>query len=195
VSPILGIFASQGRVASNSYESIQTVTVGAGGSGTVTFSSIPSTYKHLQIRLINQTNRTTFNTSSFYFRFNGDTGSNYSIHTLQSDPASPSSSALAGGLSSQTAIYDLSTSSNVAANVFGASVIDILDYANTNKNKTIRAISGADTNGAASGYAGWIGFSSGAWYNTAAVTSITFTPQFGTLFNQYSTFALYGIRG
>jgi hypothetical protein len=177
------------------YESIATQTVGAGGAASVTFSSIPSGYKHLQIRAINQTNRTTYNTSGFYMRLNSDTGNNYSHHILQSDPSSPSTSAISGALASQNAIYDFSTSSNVAANVFGAAIFDILDYANTSKAKTIRGITGADTAGAASGYAGWIALNSGAWYNTSAITSITFVPQFGTLFNQYSHFALYGIKG
>jgi hypothetical protein len=50
--PILGIIASAitGNLVTTSYESIETVTVGSGGSATVTFSSIPATYTHLQIK-------------------------------------------------------------------------------------------------------------------------------------------------
>jgi hypothetical protein len=53
--PILGIIASAitGNLVTTSYESIETVTVGSGGSATVlTFSSIPATYTHLQIRVL-----------------------------------------------------------------------------------------------------------------------------------------------
>jgi hypothetical protein len=178
-----------------SYESIATVTVGSGGTSYIEFTSIPSTFKHLQLRGISQTNRATYNTSALKVVLNGDTAANYSSHILSSDPASPSTSAVAGGAASQTSIAELSTSSSVASNVFGASVVDILDYTNTNKYKTIRFLSGADTNGAASGYAGWIGFGSGAWLNTTAVTNVRFYPQFGTTINQYSSFALYGIKG
>jgi hypothetical protein len=51
MTPMLGIMASQisGHLVTNSYESIQTVTVST-ATPSITFSSIPATYKHLQIR-------------------------------------------------------------------------------------------------------------------------------------------------
>jgi hypothetical protein len=74
---------------------------------------------------------------------------------------------------------------------FGAGVIDILDYASANKNKTVRGLIGVDENGA-----GRIGLGSGLWQNSStAISSISITPQAGTLFLQYSSFALYGIKG
>lgn len=193
--PILGIIASQNypRIT-NSYESIATYTVGSGGSGTITFSSIPSTFEHLQVRAIAQTNRATYNTSGASYRINSDTGSNYAYHLIQSDPASPSTAVNAGAASSTNILGAISLSSNVAANVFGAFVMDVLDYKNTNKYKTVRILSGADTNGAASGFAGFMQFSSGLWQSTSAVSTLTFTPADGTQFNQYSSFALYGVR-
>jgi hypothetical protein len=199
MSPILGIIASanqQGRGGGpeSGYDSLATITVPSGGVASVTFAGIPTGYKHLQIRAISQTNRTIYNTSALKLTINGDTGSNYSSHILSSDPASPSTAAVAGAGVSQTSIAEMSTSSSVASNVFGSTIVDVLDYASSNKNKTIRFLSGADTNGAASGFASWIGLGSGAWLNTSAVTSITFVPQFGTLINEYSSFALYGIK-
>jgi hypothetical protein len=194
--PILGIIASQdyNRVT-NSYESIATVTVGSGGSGTITFSSIPSTFEHLQVRAIAQTNRATYNSSGVSYRLNSDTGSNYAYHSLQSANDSPSTAVSASAASSTTILGSIAISSSVATNVFGAFVMDILDYKNTNKYKTVRTLSGADTNGAASGYAGFVQFSSGLWQSTSAVSTLTFTPADGTQFNQYSHFALYGIKG
>jgi len=75
------------------------------------------------------------------------------------------------------------------ANIFGAFVADILDYKNTNKYKTIRALSGNDQNGG-----GLIGFHSGLWQNTNAITSITITEFNGNNWMQYSHFALYGCK-
>jgi len=121
--------------ATNSYESISTVTVGSGGSTTISFSSIPATYKHLQIRAIAKASGTNFNPK---MQFNGF-------------------------------------------------VIDILDYSNTSKYKTTRELSGQDRNGS-----GEIALWSGNWRSTLAITSIEFSN--GT-FDQYSSFALYGIKG
>jgi hypothetical protein len=178
VSPILG-----------DYESIQTHTVGSGGQASVTFTTIPSTYKHLQIRLIAQTNRAVF-VDSLQLNFNSDTGSNYSWHGLQGDGSSPS----AFGYATQTyaRIGDGTIGGATGSGgQFGAGVIDILDYASANKNKTIRGLIGVDENGA-----GRIALGSGLWQNSStAISSISIAPQAGTLFLQYSSFALYGIKG
>ena len=172
--------------AATSYESIATTTVGSGGSSTITFSSIPSTYKHLQIRFIG---RYTATTKNLYFDYNGDTtASNYYLHSVTGD----GSSATSGGAQLAIIASDAITSSGETASAFGAGVIDILDYANTNKYKTSRALSGNDLNGS-----GNIRLGSCLWMNTAAITSITLKPQsgLGANFAQYSQFALYGIKG
>ena len=78
----------------------------------------------------------------------------------------------------------------IIPNVFGAFVLDLLDYANTSKYKTIRELGGCDNNGD-----GDIFFNSGLWQSTSAVTSLTFTVGGGTLFSQYTQYALYGIKG
>jgi hypothetical protein len=184
-NPILGILASSGAVAGGSYESISTTTVGAGGTGTVTFSSIPSTYKHLQIRGIARTDRATYNSDPLKLTFNADGGSNYARHFLLGD----GSSASADGVSSQTFIQNYLITTNVATSgVFAAFVIDILDYGSTSKTKTVRTLMGFDNNGS-----GFIGLNSGLWNSTSAITSLSLAGQFGT-FQQYSEFALYGIK-
>ncbi len=68
------------RVADNSYESIATVNVGSSGSSFVEFTSIPSTYKHLQIRANSRYTGYQNSGAAVYLQFNGDTGSNYSLH-------------------------------------------------------------------------------------------------------------------
>jgi len=193
MSPILGIYASQisGHLVTNNYSSISTVTVGSGGASSITFSSIPSTYTHLQIRGIAQSAATTF-IEDGKIQFNGDTGSNYIRHALMGNGAS----AAAYSTSSTGILVDAMVSGTVSgtANIFADSIIDILDYTNTNKNKTVRVLNGVDFNGAPfSGNGGRVTLTSGLWTNTAAITSITISGANFNL-NQYSSFALYGIK-
>jgi len=188
LSPILGIWASQNypRIT-NSYESISTVSVGSGGTSTITFSSIPSTYKHLQLRSIARGPNGDVQTT-FLVRFNSDSGNNYSYHRFMSDGSSASSTGL--GSYNSMALYWGASGTTTGSNVFGASVLDLLDYQNTSKNKTVRFLGGTDNNGS-----GGLGLGSGAWYNTSAVSTLTIIADGGGNFAQYSQFALYGIRG
>jgi hypothetical protein len=184
--PILGIIDSgkSGHLVTNNYSSISTVTVGSGGASSITFSSIPSTYTHLQIRAIMRDTNSGTSWLSEQLNFNGDTGNNYSYHALYGG----GTSAAAGANTSLTTAYVLQApQGGVTSNVFQGNVLDILDYANTNKYKTLRNLSGGDANGS-----GYIGLYSSVWLSTAAVTSITISAT--TLFAQYSSFALYGIK-
>jgi hypothetical protein len=186
MSPILGIIASQdySRVT-NSYESIATA-VGTGSSGTITFSSIPSTYTHLQLRVIS---RGTASANDAYFaRFNSDSGGNYyQIHVLYGNGSA--AGAFASGTSSTLMQPADIVGSSSTANSFAANVTDILDYSNTNKYKTVRTLYGFDTNGA-----GVVALNSNLWMSTSAITSITLTTGSGS-FATNSHFALYGIKG
>jgi hypothetical protein len=165
----------------NSYESIATVTVGSGGASQIDFSSIPSTFKNIQIRILSGT---TANASVNMYYNTDTTAANYAYHRLVGDGSS--ASAAAG-----TALPRiLDTSGN--STYFQGAVIDILDYTNTNKNKTARALQGYDTNGGSP--TGQISFTSGLWLSTASVNAVRLTPASGS-FVQYSSFALYGIKG
>jgi hypothetical protein len=183
LNSLIGIIASSGGGVANSYESIATVTVGSGGSSSVTFSSIPSTYQHLQIRGI--TKSTASSQDFLYLRVNSDTGTNYSSHRIQGDGAS----ATASGFATQDQCWFGFAAGTSNTNIFGATVLDILDYANTNKNKTMRGLHGVDYNGSGIVY----GPFSNAWYSTSAITSITIYG--ASNIGQYSSFALYGIKG
>jgi hypothetical protein len=172
--PILGIIASSRlSAAATAYESIATVTLGS-SQATISFTSIPATYKHLQIRCMIKNTEL----ASLILNFNGDTGANYSRHRIYGDGSSAASD---GGGSQSFAV------GGVTSTQFGSTIIDILDYTNTNKNTTIKGLSGFDNNGS-----GWVGLWSSAWYNTSAVSSMTLTL---TSFEQYSSIALYGIKG
>lgn len=185
LNTIFGTLSSGIAASTNSYESIATVTVGAGGSSSVSFTSIPATYTHLQIRAICKTTAATSNINSIFGQFNSDTGSNYARHFLNGS----GSAVGAGSGTSQTSMFFGTNIETLGTSAFAANVIDILDYANTNKYKTTRSLSGVDANGS-----GFAQFMSGLWMNTAAVTSITILPNSDS-FIQYSQFALYGIKG
>ena len=185
MSPILGIWASaEQNTFATSFDSIATTTVGAGGASSVTFSSIPGAYTHLQIRGLNRDTTVAAGFQVLGVQFNGDTGSSYSLHRLTGD----GSNVVATGGANTTTFYTATTVLN-KANTYGGFILDILDYANTNKYKTARSLDGSDGNGS-----GEISLRSGSWRSTSAITSITLTTT-GTLIAQYSSFALYGIKG
>jgi len=185
--PILGIIASSisGNLDAGDFESIATVSVGSGGSSTITFSSIPATFTHLQVRGIVRSSLAS-TAAGFIMRVNSDSGSNYSAHNLGGDGSSTQANAYV----SNTYMYPgpAMPAASTTASIFGTMVIDLLDYANTNKYKTMRALSGYDSNGS-----GQIYFNSASWRNTNAITnlSLLFTSSDCV---QYSQFALYGIR-
>lgn len=179
---LLGNGAAAG--GGTSYESIATVSL-SGTQSTITFSSIPSTYTHLQLRFFARNSRAA-NQDIYYIRFNSDTGTNYSDHEIYGDGAT----SFAGNTTTTSAIIlTNSAAGNTAANVFGSFVVDIFDYKNTNKYKTTRSLGGFDANGT-----GYTGFSGGNWRDTSAISTITIVPNVGS-FVQYSHFALYGIKG
>ena len=194
MSPILGIIASQDypRVTS-SYESIATAT-GTGSNTYVEFTSIPSTYTHLQIRITGQPNNTAGGGATLMpMRLNGDTAANYSIHYLVGNGTAASA---AGGASTNEILIGYipqgGGSSGSFQYIFNATVVDILDYQNTSKYKTVRSLSGFDKNGT-----GFLGLFSGNWRNTNAITSIRIYPNDGfTLsWGVNSQISLYGIKG
>jgi hypothetical protein len=187
LNSLIGIIASSGGVAGGDYESIATVTVGSGGSASVTFSSIPATYTHLQIRALSRSDRASSAGDGMLVQLNSDTGTNYSYHYIQGD----GSSATSGADTSVTSmIIPRSGSASQTSGIFGVTVLDLLDYANTNKYKTLRTLGGNDANGS-----GIVALFSGLWRSTSAVTSITIDQQNGPNFVEYSSFALYGIKG
>lgn len=189
--PILGILASAitGNLVTNSYESIATSTVSS-NTASVTFSSIPATYKHLQIRGLGRNSRTVDRVASFAMQFNSDTGTNYFYHRLYGDGSAAGGDGPGSATSSMIGIgvaCDLNT-----AGIFGAFVWDILDYANTSKYKTTKFLGGIDNNRTSD--AGYSNLCGGLWNNTNAISSITLFPNVD-LWVAGSTFALYGIKG
>lgn len=188
MTPILGIMASQisGHLSNPAFESIATTTLSTNTS-TITFSSIPATYKHLQVRCLVRTNRTTGDGADLKINFNSSSAT-YAFHDLSGN--SSSASAAAGTSDVTISLQRLASDNTGGSNIFAGMVIDILDYQSTSKTKTVRSLGGYDNNGS-----GQISLCSGLWYATpAAITQIDLTTTATTSFKQYSSFALYGIK-
>jgi hypothetical protein len=165
----------------------------SGGATTVTFSSIPQTYKHLQIRAICKDTYATGNQAASYnIRFNSDSGANYTYHYLRGNGSTVSAGA-STGTTSATIFYGAANSGTSVTNVFGTSIVDIHDYTSTAKYKTVRSFAGADGNGVST-TSFLLALSSNLWLNTAAISTITIIPDI-TAFATGTTFALYGMVG
>jgi hypothetical protein len=180
----LGFLAGSGAVASD-YELIETQILGS-STPSITFSNLgtySSTYKHLQIRAVTRSN-TSGGAGAMQVRLNGDTGANYAWHRLGGYGSNPVQS---GAGTSQTFMgIGFIVYSDQPANVFGASVLDILDPYSTTKNKTVRSFAGVPNT---------IELRSGAWFNTNSVTSVLIKPDGSETFAIGSRFSLYGIKG
>jgi hypothetical protein len=187
--PVLGIIASSisGNLDPSAYFPIASTKITT-ATASVTFSSIPATYTHLQMRIWGYNNSGSDRT--LWMQFNSDSGSNYRNHYLAGN-----GSAIASGADSAATVGILPYNSAASTTGFNgdsakASVVimDILDYTNTNKYTTVRTLGGWDGNGS-----GQIYLSSGVWMNTAAITNLYFQIPYSTLFNTGTVFTLYGI--
>jgi hypothetical protein len=186
--PILGIIASSFRSGAGpegAYDSLATVSLSA-TTATVTFAGIPSGYKHLQLRIMGRSTRTSSPANKFTYTFNGSaTGYGYS-HFLYGEG---SGSAIAGNANGSTYAFGTPVATDASTSgIMGVAVMDVLDYANVNKYKTTRILGGEDSNGS-----GEIYLTSGLWQNTAAITSISLSiDSFNWAAN--TTIALYGVK-
>ena len=145
---------------------------GTGSSATITFSSIPSDYKHLQIRGLVRNTGAYSGCSELRIQLNGSSSAEYASHYL----AGGGSSAFAGAYApseTQVRFYQGAAMNNNTANMMSVMLLDIHDYASSTKNKTLQ---------------------SGLRVNTAAVTSVSLIAEYGS-WNTQTTFALYGIKG
>lgn len=155
----------------------------ASATTSITFASIPQTYKHLQVRINGLMSSAG---DVMQMRYNADTAANYRYHTLVGNNGNVTAAGV-GSAQSQIRVYGVAwgtvtTYPNVA-------IIDIHDYASSTKYKTNRVFSGEDNNTTNQGE---INLNSGLWMSTSAITSLTIFS--GVNFNSGSTFALYGMK-
>ena len=171
--------AKQAFVEPGSFESIASSTISSSGSTSyVEFTSIPATYTHLQLRIFAQIGGV--DNSAYYLNVNADTtNTNYYYINLLGD-----GSAAYGQASAQR------TFGSVAGSAWSATIVDILDYTNTNKYKVTKTFSARENNSSGAVFFGGL-----LWKNTNAITSLRILDTGGQTFDQHSVFALYGIAG
>ena len=170
----------------NTFVNIASATVGAGGASSIDFTSIPSTYTDLIVKL--STRRSDTSEGYLSLRFNASSGSNYSNRTIRGTGSAASSS----NDSSVTYLdFWVIDGTGYTANTFASTDIYIPNYAGS-ANKSVSAENVAENNATGA----YMQITAGLWAQTAAINQITFyaagAPS-GT-FAQYSTATLYGIK-
>lgn len=169
-------------VSPTSFESI--ATANPSGTSSVTFSSISGAYKSLQIRGITKSGQTSSaDYTDILIAFNGTALTK--SHRLSGDGTT-----VTAGSSTQNIGVTINNHSSLVNN-FNPIIIDIIDYASTTKNKTVRGISGIDSN---LSYPLFLTMNSAFLNSTTAVTSITLSTASATNWISGTTFALYGIK-
>lgn len=161
--------------ATPTYTALATITLSSSTS-TVTFSSIPATYRDLVLVVQHKVT----GGGETDVQFNADTGNNYTTVTMRAGAAASTFSAsyTANGIKPQNSVGGSTT-----ANDFFQ--LDIMDYSATDKHKTSLLRSG---NGSTS----FVQNHAVRWANTAAITSVKCTAA-GTSYASGSTFSLFGI--
>jgi hypothetical protein len=154
------------------YTPLANITLGS-SAATITFGSIPATYRDLIVVLT----PTTFAQTDLFLRLNGDTGDNYYDQTMRGS----GTAAVARFRNAQPRF--LIAAGAQPANEISVHVINFLDYAQTNKHKTL--LSRSNTAGLG------VEATTGRWQNTVAMTSFEFST--ASTFNAGTTAALYGI--
>lgn len=190
--PILGTIASSRLSAPTPITGFYQIATATPTSNSVTFSSIPSTYDHLQIHAYCKDNRGT-KYSSWSIQFNGDTGSNYNYASPQID--SRTSGPFAGNAVSSNSIVGGAQPGASSSVYRGAGIARIFDYRNTNKFTTVLAYGGYSAFGDGTTEQGIVYPVEGVWVNTAVITSVTVIADSGSTFQAGTRISIYGIKG
>jgi hypothetical protein len=166
----------------NTYVKIgSTVTVGAGGAATITFSSIPSTYTDLKVVCSTRTDRATV-ADFVSIKFNNLT-TNLSDRYIDGNGTGVSSS-------TYTQIWARTVSALSTSNTFGNAEFYIPNYNSSTTYKSV-SVDGVGENNATEAYSS---LTAGLWSSNSAITQIDLYSGNGANFVQYSTATLYGIK-
>lgn len=169
----------------SSFVHIETLTVSGSSVSTLDFTSIPSTYKHLQVRTMLRSTRNDL-TDYLGIRFN-DSSTTYTYM-----PSFSRGHTATAQYYYSTATYgyvvDGATAATATANTFGVAIIDIHEYRNTTVRRSFLATSGTELGSSA----GLIAQSAIHWPSATAVTKVTLLCN--AQFVAGSTASLYGIK-
>jgi len=162
---------------------IQSVTVPSGGASSIDFTSIPSTYTDLVVKLSGRKDAGSF--PNPVLQFNGDTSANYKWRGLYGDGTGANSN---NSTSATSVLFGVMDGSSETASTFGSGEAYIPNYASSNqKSVSIEAVGETNASGA------YMYMVAGLWTGTAAITSIKIVNASGN-FVQYSTAYLYGVK-
>ena len=163
-------------------EAIQTVYLEA-DTASVTMSSIPATYQHLQLRI---TFRGIYQSTGFgqYIIFNADTGSNYNVNVIYAGDSTAS-----GWRTANASNLELTTGGiSMPSAQYPSTVLDIYDYANTNKNTSFDWETNKVPKSSRYQLCG-----GGFWDDTAALHTINWTT-YSTDIGRGTSITLYGLN-
>lgn len=194
----LGFWAASGAsVSTGAFEQIASSII-SGTTNTVTFSSIPQTYKHLQLRITYQVNTST--TSEYGLTINPNSGvANSAFHWLAGNGTSVYSTVRSATNTANYGLIPYVQPSSVGGSTINPStyqsqfvtgIVDILDYASTTKNKTFKSFSGHTVGGTYN-----VSLASMLMADTAAITQLSMYASNAPNYTVGSRFSLYGIKG
>jgi hypothetical protein len=167
-------------VAFGAFDSLASITVPSGGLTSIVFAGVPIGYEDLQIRGMVRGG----SESAVLASFNGQSGAGHALY---------SNGTLTGSFQETTGIALGGTAASTSgANNFGVFVSDILNYASTTQNKTIRSLSGNEKD--AGGGNTYVFFQSSLWQSTQPISNIVLTLAGGNTFAQNSQISLYGVK-
>ena len=168
---------------------IATQTVANTSTSFISFSNIPQTYTHLQIRIWSRSRNAATYDATYLTPYSTNTGADAAYHSLY---GSGSFVGVNGYTAQSYAILGYIPALNAASNNWASTIIDITDYSSTSKNKTIRGIYGWDDNGVSSG-SPLAGFNSAVSISlgTTAISGLRFL--INTAFESGTRIDLYGL--
>ena len=165
------------------YTLISSVTVGSGGAANIEFTSIPSTYTDLIIKMSLRSSNTGNIAKRTGIRFNGaSTDANLSTSLAYGDGS------ITGGFTTSTGFTAWMPDGSATASGFSNIEVYITNYAGSN-NKPF-SIDGVMENNATAAYGGLF---VGLWSDSSAINSIKIFEVDANNLVQYSTAYLYGI--
>jgi hypothetical protein len=163
------------------YTLISSVTVGSGGAANITFSSIPSTYTDLLVKVSARNDRADF-IDHLLIGFNGTTTNITGIKLYGSGSTAASITAIPRSLG-------VTNGAGSTSNTFSNGELYIPNY--TSSNYKSFSVDNVDEINTVGDNGLWL--TAGLWSSTAAITSIALTNNTGANFVQYTTAYLYGI--
>jgi len=164
------------------YSKLAETTVGAGGASTITFSNIPQNYTDLVLVASLRSDKPSFGFSNYSLSINGSTSTFTTRYLEGSGSAATSGSTTTGG------------SGNINAPTSTASTFSNTQFYFPNYTSSANKSYSLDHVTEANATTAWMDLIAGLWSNVTAINRLTFTEGNSSVFSQYSTATLYGIR-